>query len=390
MSDREIKPLRVANQLFADGDFHAALKSIGEFEQIKGITAESSFQRGRALFKLHEIQAAHTAITYAVEQRGDVRDYQWFLWCLEALNEPAQLQRHLIDIAKRFSQEQEILNLVEKLALSNRIENVLAYIDEQAFNGSMHMMGDRLEKEVQPKVDLIEQKQLLFVSGTPRSGTTALGELLNIHKYICLLTERYAPNRYQPDMFSLRKITEGKNWLFHPHKIKDRALLIDKYSGAKLVGDKRPLFNEAWKLTIEHVSPEHLHVVHITRNPLMVLSSYKARYLNERDDWDRTLAQGALDWNENARFILRMLADPIWAPCFRHIFYEEIFSSQQHIFDVWQWLKLDVTNIDRESLTKFIAKSKPHCNRNIIPDEDVVKAFEEGIDLELASQFGYT
>ncbi|MEQ9315840.1 MAG: sulfotransferase, partial [Henriciella sp.] len=58
-------------------------------------------------------------------------------------------------------------------------------------------------------------QKFLFVSGAPRSGTTALGELLNVHPEIHIHTERYAFHLgYHPDMFTqadaLADLAEGE------------------------------------------------------------------------------------------------------------------------------------------------------------------------------------
>lgn len=153
-------------------------------------------------------------------------------------------------------------------------------------------------------------KQLLFVGGCPRSGTTALTRLLNRHGDILLGNERY-----------YRVIERGE--LMAGHFVRDRFLDIEagdthdeqpggetganphwvgedpsvRWDDARMVGDKYPPIFRAYDMVAERFFDAH--IVYVLRNPVSVAESYQARAEDVSDRWPFDFARAIRDWNES-------------------------------------------------------------------------------------------
>ena len=114
----------------------------------------------------------------------------------------------------------------------------------------------------------------LFVSGVPRSGTTALGSLLNTSPDIELYHELY-PARvgYTAQMFDpnlLPSLVQARYDEAKRPRLSDRPDLPFR-------GDKRPLFLNSWAITRRNYTPDEIRIVHIVRYPRNVAASYEKR-----------------------------------------------------------------------------------------------------------------
>ncbi len=147
----------------------------------------------------------------------------------------------------------------------------------------------------------------LFVIGCPRSGTTALGKLLNTHPAICLGVERYTllsfPKHFRlnPSLFTYERFFDlqpGDTFYsdmeaFFP----EYANLRDKYIDSIYVGDKIPILYKAVDKLVENFPGAK--IILITRNIFHVAASYLRRARDETDStWQRTrgLQAAVEDW----------------------------------------------------------------------------------------------
>lgn len=179
----------------------------------------------------------------------------------------------------------------------------------------------------------------LFISGAARSGTTALGQLLNLSPEILLLVERYSGfYGYSKPLFDRTRLLlmEG-----HPHEKRNRELL-ERYEQVKFIGDKRPNFAFSIRATLDRFRPEELRIVHIIRNPLEVGLSFERRAANKRDKWpgDRGFQAAVDEINWNNREILETLQRDQWAKSIRIVEYGEFWSDALHAHALFEWLGL--------------------------------------------------
>ncbi len=165
------------------------------------------------------------------------------------------------------------------------------------------------EEFPQPAAANRPDKQLVFVCGCPRSGTTAMAQLLSGHPRVCIGRERYAAvfNRGKP-------FTEG---LFE----KDRFLAFrledtfydqtrfddfhrgfaEKFDSCEIVGDKLPYLYRRWQ-DVFTLRPQPI-VVFLTRNVMDVAESYNRRARALQDPWParKNAAKAVQEWNEAMR-----------------------------------------------------------------------------------------
>ena len=159
-------------------------------------------------------------------------------------------------------------------------------------------------------------RQLLFICGCPRSGTTATRTLLNTHPQVCIGMERYsslaaAGKRFEASLFKKERFlslqpsdtfySQAEFDSFHTGS-------RDKFDNAVYVGDKIPTLykrmNDVFALTPTPV------VVFLLRDLRNVAESYNQRARNPRDPYwsKRRDAFAAIrDWNESLRCAAHVL-----------------------------------------------------------------------------------
>jgi hypothetical protein len=146
----------------------------------------------------------------------------------------------------------------------------------------------------------------LFVSGSARSGTTALGRLLNLHPRIAMFIELYDPSYgYLPEMFepeNIRALHAGGH--IQPHERNQE--MLARVASARFVGDKRPGFVRAHPLTLSHFAGLPVTIVHTARGIYDVAHSYIDRAV--RGTWaasrDHRLAVDDLNLNNHEALAL--------------------------------------------------------------------------------------
>ena len=180
-------------------------------------------------------------------------------------------------------------------------------------------------------------KQLLFIFGCPRSGTTALWKLLSNHYEIALGLERYALNLWNSELTSrdyeaecflnvqsedtfYSSVDEMKK-LIQSGELDD---IESKYPNATVIGDKIPLLFHRF----EHMKSQFpdAKYIHIIRNPLDVCASFQRRFENAADttwlegDWHNAIVarNSAIQETEIAKAALQIY----------EVNFEEVFSDK--------------------------------------------------------------
>lgn len=121
--------------------------------------------------------------------------------------------------------------------------------------------------------------EFVFVSGTPRSSTTALGNLLRLHPDVSLFIELFSVGTgYVPQMFApanIRRLQE-RDLLKLPIKA-ENAALIEAGKVGRIVGDKRPNFMKTAAFTLRAFEGHRVTVLHLVREIKEVAASYLRR-----------------------------------------------------------------------------------------------------------------
>lgn len=147
-------------------------------------------------------------------------------------------------------------------------------------------------------------ESLLFLCGCPRSGTTAFWRLLVGDSRIRMGVERYGNRFYtreflNPEMFEKDRffsLQEGDTFYpdlveFNPYYERAKS----GYEDATYFGDKIPKLYEYFDRMKETFPGCKL--VFIFRNIFDVAASYKARQLDENDNWSMGVSDAISDWN---------------------------------------------------------------------------------------------
>lgn len=184
------------------------------------------------------------------------------------------------------------------------------------------------------------KSRFIFISGLPRSGTTALGNLLNLSKDVAIYTELYDVwSPYSVSHFDSQVIL--KLLSSHPHRHINLSIL-EKSKSANFVGDKRPLFFINCAKSFCNFNNHNVSVVHIFRNIKDVALSYHRRAINTEDSWSsrRGFFSAVEEMNRMNQFFLN--ADKNILDKFIFVNYDECFKCVDYVMDIFN--KLDVSD----------------------------------------------
>lgn len=248
------------------------------------------------------------------------------------------------------------------------------------------------------------KRQFLFIGGNPRSGTTALCELLNHDPRIVLGMERYRKirTRITPEHFTSEVFfapTEMETSYLPARLISpdrqgfkvwpaDESALKKKWDTRKLVyvGDKAPFYIRQLPY-LRETFPGARFIVTI-RDPVSVADSYQRRAADATDHWpsanDYTLA--IEHWNRSLRNILRYLE----RFGLRDIFlvdYDGLFSGDRnYLRSLYRFLELEVTSEVSDRFEALTAGWDARTSRLPILDETMEAEVRASADWESYSR----
>jgi hypothetical protein len=188
----------------------------------------------------------------------------------------------------------------------------------------------------------------LFIVGCPRSGTTALWQLLTSHPRICLGVERFAKmsesaSFIEPALFEQQRFFDIRpgDTFYSDLSFGEGAYegMQARYSDALYRGDKIPQLYQWLPLLFETFQP--LKVVFIFRNVFDVAASYVARANEPYDmtwssDWGA--AKAVADWSAAVEMGLRV-AD---RPGLLFVEYEMLYGAGQGLEALFSFLNLEI------------------------------------------------
>lgn len=200
----------------------------------------------------------------------------------------------------------------------------------------------------------------LFIAGCPRSGTTALRNVISIDKDIFIGMERYyfrAALNYSlsPDLFEKDRFFDLRNGDTFWNDLNVYAGGQGSFAGTTFRGDKIPkLYRHFDKL---FNSFTNCRVLFIYRNIIDVAASYNARARNEQDKlWSRQQDYRVAinDWNESLNFCIAGIHSGY---SILPICYERFFSSQEQLLSLYHYLQIPPKPEVLSSFNGFINKS---------------------------------
>ena len=212
-------------------------------------------------------------------------------------------------------------------------------------------------------------KSYLFVAGLGRSGTTALGNLLNISSLIEMYTELYSPYRiegYLESDFSQNMILEKLK--VHLHGKQD-SLIFFKNQHSKVIGDKRPHFQFCAESSFDNIGKGRFKCIFIDRSLVDICRSSHRRSVNKDDHgWglERGVEHTILVYNASCRQINYFYDNrPDVFSSFLFPSYENIFSCTESAIKLFDFCGVELSEEELKEAEFFIDDSRKYVKKKI-------------------------
>jgi tetratricopeptide (TPR) repeat protein len=245
-------------------------------------------------------------------------------------------------------------------------------------------------------------KNLLFVCGLGRSGTTAMGDLLSISHQVEMYTELFSYFRvdgYKAEDFSQSSIQRAL--CNHPHQARDQIIFQERHLSAKFVGDKRPGFQYCIQSTYDNFAPGQVTTVFMARDLFSVCKSSHQRSIKPGDAWpiERGIEYVILDYNATIRqinYLYNHRQDVFESILF--VLYSAVFASKDIALGIFDSLGLGLSLEESARLDEFIQESVDLVNSKStklietgsaeqLLNDYVNAAIERYVDVEAHQQF---
>ena len=310
--------------------------------------------------------------------------------------ELARLQSYILALAKR-----QVTHIkFPSVAIDSSIQSIIAFSHLPEFNESLYSLQSAAHESLAyTHAKTGHDKSYLFVDGVPRSGTTALGDLLSISEEVELYTELYSFDRipaygkYSFERSSLQRALFSNR--FDPIAAsKDHDTFLRKHDRARFIGDKRPWFHFCLEAAFDNLAPCGFTSIFIWRDIRMLIRSsiIRAKDINDftwNRDWGGRLM--ALMCNATARrllFIKRERPDIYSRILF--VQYENIFSELSAALVLFEQVGITLDPSEVDNVKSFIDSSRRLALREFEMDElgcEVVEAVNKYIDKDLLHEF---
>lgn len=243
-----------------------------------------------------------------------------------------------------------------------------------------------------------QSKEFIFVSGMPRSGTTALGRLMNLSPDVTLFTELYSPFlAYSPTCFSRAEVDQQINQILksppNPNRIEELRKQQEKSQKSRLIGDKRPLFHFLMPQTLNSLAGRKVFVLHILRDFVDTAISYEARANNEKDRWNkyRNIDQFINEINISNKFIVDSLQPKHESLTKEHqkiifVDYEKTFTDSEYVEELFSQIDVEIDSNLRAQITSFCKASEKVTSKERNAPNRIISKLREKIDMEYAEE----
>lgn len=233
------------------------------------------------------------------------------------------------------------------------------------------------------QIELFENKRFLFVSGMPRSGTTAFGDLLNIVDDMKLFVElgnEFMP--FSPNDFSNSVLPTLVQW--SGQEKNTRILEVSDY---KVIGDKRPYFFMNLPHFFENFKSLDFKVLHIVRNIFEVAYSYQMRANNSEDKlWGAS--KGVSQCMHEINLMLRYFTSSEFIPFrnkIRFVDYSRVLSNREYFLQLIHQENLGSFDSKGNELNDFFQSSLGRKEKSIPKDFKFI--VDELIDHKALKEF---
>ena len=235
-------------------------------------------------------------------------------------------------------------------------------------------------------------KQYLFICGCPRSGTSALCDLVNSHPDICIGMERYynkilIDGELNPAMFDLPRFLDYQSGdSFHP-ELNQGDILKNKYKHAIYVGEKLPKLYSRLNLLAQNFPVVSVKILFIFREIFGVAESYTARAKNINDNyWERQQDWriAVQDWNDSiAAYINYKSYLAILPVDYEALFCSDVVEGEAQLRKIINFLGVDAYSSEEMDLIRlrFFGRTETRGNRGIHTQEETA-IIEEKADID--------
>ncbi len=205
---------------------------------------------------------------------------------------------------------------------------------------------------------MTEKQNYLFICGCPRSGTTALVNLLNHHPSIAIGMERYKHYATQENIHKINPDAFSSQYFFDLKKEQTNIMwetfyknLVSKYQLRTNVflGDKYPHYYKFYDRINEQFN--NVKWIFIIRDIVDVALSYNVRAANPEDKWPENAdyRKAVIHWNDSLsrtwKYIKHSQQDNLFV-----CEYERLFAyDREHFEALVNFLEID-SNFEFESL----------------------------------------
>ena len=216
-----------------------------------------------------------------------------------------------------------------------------------------------------------------FVTGVPRSGTSALARLLTAQPDIAIMNERYGGKLGRPDFgpqyFSAeraRTLVEGESKAAFDNPTTVAAL--EKWNSAAVIGDKIPNIPAVLRIAERFQDPK---IIAIVRDPFSVAQSFQARRDNPQDlQWNPNYDYAAAVEQHNRSMAALLAARETLGKNLLVVGYERVFSPDADLAPIFRFLGVSEEVGIMAAATVLSQRTDSHRMRGKIADYVSVEA----------------
>ena len=263
---------------------------------------------------------------------------------------------------------------LERNSLSLNPEDVIAYSYDPDY---FKIIQSKREAQYD---DGKTNKKYLFVAGLGRSGTTALGGLLNISDSIAMYIElhpAYRINGYSHADFSEKEVSR----LSAKRKI-NYTKMFEKSLNASLVGDKRPSFQFCAESSFDNLGLDNTKCIFVDRSLVDICRSSHKRSVDPQDGWSliKGVEHAILSYNASCRQIIYLHDHrPEIFSSFLFPRYEDIFSSRESAIKLFDFCGVELSMEEVLGIEAFIESSQKYVGRTFDPSSTLERFIRESI-----------
>ena len=316
----------------------------------------------------------------------------------ENLNGHVRAIRDLIALKLFEEAKVKVFDALERFPGNSSLLKYLAYVN--SFLGvSVKVLGDTEKESLSLNIndliayssvpdffDIIQSKRSIrdsrinacqkyaFIAGLGRSGTTALGSLLNISSSISLYYELYDCYRidgYSSLDFSSPRVEEAiKSQIINrsdEHKL--NISIFAKSNSPKIIGDKRPGFQFCAESTFDNLGVKNTKCIYIDRSLVDICRSSHIRSKDPSKNWslEHGVENRVLAYNASCRQILHLYHNrPDIFSSFMFVSYRDVFLSVKKSLDLFRFLGITLSPEEHCALGQFLENSRCFVDRKVI------------------------